>query len=75
MSDSWCYVHETAICGPVSRDELRRLIQTGGLYPTDMIWPAGEDRAVAVPAAALAWIAQSTHPVSAAPAQRAGPLA
>ena len=50
MSDKWCHTHETAIHGPVSGDELARLVQTGGVLPTDMVWPDGTYSAKAVPA-------------------------
>ena len=31
MSDKWSHTHETAIRGPVSGDELLRLVRTGGI--------------------------------------------
>ena len=52
MPDKWYYTHETAIHGPVSGDELRRLVQTGGVLPTDRVWPDGADSATAIPAQA-----------------------
>jgi hypothetical protein len=52
MSDKWSHTHETAIRGPVSGDELLRLVRTGGVLPTDMVWPDGADSAKAVPAQA-----------------------
>ena len=52
MSVQWCHTHETAIRGPVSGDELLRLVRTGGVLPTDMVWPDGADFAKAIPAQA-----------------------
>ena len=49
MSDKWYYTHETAIHGPVSGDELHRLVQAGAILPTDMVWPAAAS-AMVVPA-------------------------
>ena len=53
MSDKWYYTHETAIHGPVSGDELKRLVQTGAVLPTDRVWPDGADSATAVLAQVL----------------------
>ena len=64
MSDKWYYTHETAIHGPVSGGALRQLLRTGGLCPTDMVWPEGEGQATAVPAAALSWIAKQANRAS-----------
>jgi hypothetical protein len=50
VSDKWYYTHETAIHGPVSAEELLRLLQSGGLHPADMVWPDGTDAAMAIPA-------------------------
>jgi hypothetical protein len=52
MSGKWYYTHETAIHGPLSGDELLRLVRTGGVLPTDKVWPDGADSAMAVPAQA-----------------------
>ena len=52
MSDQWCHTHETAIHGAVSADELIRLVRTGGVLPTDMVWRDGGDSAQAIPAQA-----------------------
>jgi hypothetical protein len=53
MTDRWYYARETTICGPVSSEELERLIQTGSIGPIDMVWPDGADSATAVPAKAV----------------------
>jgi hypothetical protein len=52
VSDQWYYLHAEAIHGPVSGDELRRLVQTGGLDPVDLVWPIDWDPLDAVPAEA-----------------------
>jgi hypothetical protein len=48
----WYYTHDEAIQGPATADELHRLAHTGGLLPTDLIWPENMDAAEAVPAEA-----------------------
>ena len=50
MSGKWYYTHETAIHGPVSGRQLRHLVQTSGVLPTDKVWPDSADSATAVPA-------------------------
>ena len=52
MSDQWYYTHAEAIYGPVSAEELRRLVVTGNLLPADLVWPAGFDPTAAAPAEA-----------------------
>jgi hypothetical protein len=52
MLDQWYYSHAQAVHGPVSGDELRRLAQTGGLDPVDLVWPVGWEPLDAVPAEA-----------------------
>jgi len=41
MSDQWYYTHAGATHGPVSGLQLSALIETDGLAPDDLIWPAG----------------------------------
>ena len=52
MSEQWYYMHAQAVHGPVSGDELRRLVRTGGLDRVDLVWPAGWDPLDGVPAEA-----------------------
>jgi hypothetical protein len=50
VSDQWYYLHAQAVHGPVSGDELRRLVGTGGLLPEDLVWPVGWDPLNGIPA-------------------------
>jgi GYF domain 2 len=52
MSDQWYYSHDQAVHGPVSGDDLRRLVQSGGLIPEDLVWPVGWEPLDGVPAEA-----------------------
>jgi hypothetical protein len=69
VSDQWRYTHAAGVYGPVSGDELRRLVQTGGLGPEDMIWPEGGNPLEAVPALAALRFPRRTpvDPVDEAP--------
>lgn len=56
MSDKWHYTHAGATHGPVSGAQLRGLIETDGIAPDDLIWPADVAASQAVRAdAALAF--------------------
>ena len=52
MPDEWFYSHGGLKHGPVSAEQLRALVGTGGLAPTDLIWPESIDAVAAIPAEA-----------------------
>jgi hypothetical protein len=52
MTDQWYYTHAEGVHGPVTGADLRRLAHSGGLLPTDLIWPVGWEPLDGVPAEA-----------------------
>jgi hypothetical protein len=43
VTDRWCYIVGGRVQGPVSLADLKKLVVSGELGATDLVWPAGSD--------------------------------
>jgi hypothetical protein len=43
VTDRWCYIVGGRVQGPVLLADLQKLVASGELSPTDLVWPAGSD--------------------------------
>lgn len=69
----WYYLKNNQQCGPVAGPELKRMAETGGLAPTDMVWREGMEQWT--PAGRVGGLFSAPEAGSPPPPPAGGPIA